>query len=74
MKSPMGPSSNWPQLRTPAPPSLSAIGAQQAATTESMTDAIDQLLYYCATYPNYVIVFRYSDIILATNSDAGFYN
>ena len=43
---------------------LSAIGAQQAAATENTAAAIEQLLDYVATYPNYGILFRKSDMIL----------
>ena len=53
---------------------LSAIGAQQAATTEATAEAIEQLLDYVATYPNDGILFRKSDMILAAHADAGFLN
>ena len=53
---------------------LSAIGAQQAAATEATSEAIEQLLYYVATYPNDGILFRKSDMILAAHADAGFLN
>ena len=52
--------------------SLSAIGAQQEAATEDTAAAIEQLLDSVATYPNDVILFRKSDIILAAHVDAGF--
>ena len=53
---------------------LSAIGAQQAAATEDIAEAIEQLLDYVATYPNDGILFRKSDMILAAHADAGFLN
>ena len=53
---------------------LSAIGAQQTAATEDTATAIEQLLDYVATYPNYGILFRKSDMILAAHADAGFLN
>ena len=36
---------------------LIAIGAKQAASTEDTSSAIEQLLYYVATYPNDGILF-----------------
>ena len=53
---------------------LSAIGTQQAAATEQTAAAIDQILYYIATYPNNGITYRASDMILAAHSDDGFNN
>ena len=53
---------------------LSAIGAQQAAAIEDTAAAIEELLNYVATYPNDVILFRNSDMILAAHVDAGFLN
>ena len=53
---------------------LSAIGYQQASATKETNKAINQLLYYCATYPDDGILYRSSDIILAGHSDAGFNN
>ena len=51
---------------------LSAIGAQQAAATEETAAAIEQLLYYVATYPDDVILFRKSDMILARTRTQAF--
>ena len=53
---------------------VSTIGGQQAAATEKTNEAINQLLDYCATYPNDGIVYRSSDMILCAHSDAGFNN
>ena len=53
---------------------LSAIGSQQAAATEDTAGAIEQLLDYVATYPDDGILFRKSDMILASHADAGFLN
>ena len=49
---------------------LSAIGAQQASATEDTAESIEQLLDYVNTYPNDVILFRKSDMILAAHADA----
>ena len=53
---------------------LSAIGSQQAAVTEDTMSAVDQLLDYCATYPDNGITYRASNMVLAARSDAGFDN
>ena len=53
---------------------LSAIGAQQTAATEDTAVAIEQLLYYMATYPNDGILFRKSDMILEAHTDSVFLN
>ena len=53
---------------------LRAIGSQQASATEETNKAINQLLYYCATYPDDGILYRASDMILAGHLDAGFNN
>ena len=53
---------------------LSAIGSQQAAVTEDTMAAVDQLLDYCATYPDNGITYRPSNMVLAARSDAGFDN
>ena len=52
----------------------SAIGYQQAAATVDTRVAVDQLLYYVATYPHYRITYRASDMILAEQSDASYLN
>ena len=54
--------------------SLSAIGSQQASSTEDINKEIHQLLYYCATYPDDDIIYRSSDMILSGHSDSGFKN
>ena len=53
---------------------LCAIGAQQAAATEDIAAAIEQLLDYVATYPNDVTLFRKIDRILVVHTDARFLN
>ena len=53
---------------------LNTIGTQQAAATEINNKAIDHLFDYLATYPNDVIVYRYSKMVLVAHSDAGFHN
>ena len=51
---------------------LNSIGTQQAAAEEDTSSAIEQLIDYVDTYPNYGIIFRKSDMILAVHADAGF--
>ena len=53
---------------------LSAIGSQQASTTQRTNEAIDQILDYCATYPSDGILYRTSDMVLCVHSDVGFHN
>ena len=36
---------------------LSTVGVQQAAATEEKDEDINQLIDYCATYPNYGILY-----------------
>ena len=43
---------------------LSSIGYQQAAATERTKEAINQILYYCATYPANGIFYRSSNMVL----------
>ena len=50
--------------------SLSAIGSYQDSATEKPFKAINQLLDYCATYPDDGIVYRSSDIILTLMQDS----
>ena len=54
--------------------SLSVIGSQQASATKETNKTINQLLDYCATYPDDGILYRASNMILAGHSDAGFNN
>ena len=44
------------------------------AATEQTVAAIDQLLDHVATYPDYEIIYRASDMILAAHSDTGLSN
>ena len=53
---------------------LSAIESQQAATTQRNNEAINKILDYCATYPEDVILYCSSDMVLCTHYDAGFHN
>ena len=53
---------------------LSAIGAQQANTTEATSEAIDQLLDYVTTYPNDGITYRASNMVLCGHYDAAYFN
>jgi hypothetical protein len=53
---------------------LSDIGTELAFTTCHTNDKIDQLLDYCATYPNDGITYRSSNMILSAHSDAAYLN
>ena len=53
---------------------LSAIGLQQAAATQRTNEAINHILDYCSTYPADGIIYRSSNMVLCTHSDAGFQN
>ena len=53
---------------------LSDIISQQDAATQCTNDAINQILYYCGTYPADYILYRSSDMVLCAHSDAGFHN
>ena len=53
---------------------LNSIGTQQAAATEATNKSVNQMLDYLTTYPNGVIMYCASDMILAAHSDAGFQN
>ena len=53
---------------------INTIGTQQASATEATNDVVHQLLDYLATYPDNVILYQASDMILAAHSDAGFHN
>ena len=53
---------------------LSAIGSQQASATEETNKEINQILDYCATYPDDGILYRASGMVLSGHSNAGFNN
>jgi hypothetical protein len=53
---------------------LSAIPARQAKANVATEQAVDLLLNYVATYLNDGIVYRTSNMILCTHTDAGFLN
>ena len=53
---------------------LIAIGAHKSSATEKILKEINQLLDYCATYPDNGIVYRLSDMIMTVHSDAGLNN
>ena len=55
-------------------PSLRSIGSHQASTNERNSSAINQLLKYVATYPNYGITYCNRSMVLAGNSDASLLN
>ena len=54
--------------------SINTIGTQQASATEATNHAVHQLLNYLATYPDDVILYQASEVILTAHSDAGFHN
>eukprot|EP00804_Cyclotella_cryptica_P009053 CCRYP_003151-RA/>CCRYP_003151-RA protein AED:0.23 eAED:0.28 QI:0/0/0/1/0/0/3/0/973 len=53
---------------------LSDIGTEQKSTTCRPNSKINQLLDYCATYPNDGITYRSSDLILSAHSNAAYHN
>ena len=53
---------------------ISSIGSEQASAPQATTKAASHLLDYLATYPNYGITYRSSNIILAAHSDAAYLN
>eukprot|EP00804_Cyclotella_cryptica_P001438 CCRYP_003679-RA/>CCRYP_003679-RA protein AED:0.40 eAED:0.48 QI:0/0/0/1/0/0/2/0/357 len=53
---------------------LRDIGTKLASATCHTNDKINQLLDYCATYPNDGITYRSSDMILSAHSDAAYLN
>ena len=64
----------WRSVNNKLLVALSAIGAQQAAATKETAAEIEQLMDYVATYPDYGILFRKGDMILAAHADSGFIN
>eukprot|EP00804_Cyclotella_cryptica_P009041 CCRYP_003144-RB/>CCRYP_003144-RB protein AED:0.42 eAED:0.43 QI:0/0/0/1/0/0/2/0/355 len=53
---------------------LSDIGTEQASATSRTNDKVNQLLDYCATYPNDGTTYRSSDMVLSAHSDAAYLN
>ena len=53
---------------------LSTIGSQQTSATQRTSEAIDQILDYCATYPADGILYRSNDMFLCAQSEMGFHN
>ena len=53
---------------------ISAIGAQQAASTEQTAADTDQLLDHVAPNPNDGIIYWASDLVISDHSDDGFNN
>ena len=53
---------------------LSELGQQQATATKAINDAINQLLDYITTYPADGIIFRSSDMVLSSHSNAAYPN
>jgi hypothetical protein len=53
---------------------LDAIRARQAKATIHTEQLVETLLNYVATYPINCIVYRASDMVLFTHSDAGYLN
>ena len=56
-------------LNSPLLVARSALGIEQATVIENTIIALTQLLYYCATYPNPILRFVASDMILHIHSD-----
>ena len=53
---------------------LSFIGSEQSKSTQATTKAANHLMNYLATYPNYVITYRSSNMVLAAHYDAAYLN
>jgi hypothetical protein len=53
---------------------LSALSSQQATTIEATNVAMNQLLYYLATYPDDGTTYCASDMILWAHTNASFHN
>ena len=53
---------------------LSSIGSEQAKATQATNKAANHLLEYLATYPNDGITYRFSNMVLATHSNAAHLN
>jgi hypothetical protein len=51
---------------------IGSIATHQASATQATLESITQLLDYCATYPDAIIRFRASDMILYVESDASY--
>ena len=56
------------------PVALGAIGSHQSSATERTSAAITQLLNYIATYPNYIITYCASSLVLAGKFVVSFLN
>jgi hypothetical protein len=54
------------------PPALNAISAQQSSPTALTIDKCNQLLDYAATYPNAVIRYHASQMVLHVDTDAAY--
>ena len=59
-------------LNSPLLAALNTLGTAQAAATENTIIALTQLLDYCATYPNPILRFVASDMVLRIHSDASY--
>lgn len=53
---------------------LSAIASDQSKATEQTKEDINQLLDYCASYPNAIVRYHTSDMQLRIHSDASYLN
>eukprot|EP00957_Ditylum_brightwellii_P029938 2266044-Ditylum_brightwellii.AAC.1 len=51
---------------------LNALASQQATATEETAKAVVMILNYCATYPDTVLRYHKSDIVLHAHSDASY--
>ncbi len=55
-------------------PALSAVATKQAKPSEKMMEVIKQLLDYCTTQEEAIILCKASKMILAVHSNAGYCN
>ena len=59
-------------IEHPMLPALNELATEQAKPTQNTRKKVNQLLQYAATYPNSVIRFKASDMILHVDSDAAY--
>ena len=59
-------------IETPALPALTDIARTQAKPTQHTSDEVNMLMDYMATYPDSVIRYHASDMIIHVDSDAAY--
>eukprot|EP00957_Ditylum_brightwellii_P116029 8851891-Ditylum_brightwellii.AAC.1 len=51
---------------------LNALASQQATATDEIANAVVMILNYCATYPDALLGYHKSDMVLHVHSDASY--